>query len=84
MAGIGRPANQACKHAILAVARAHALHPACNMPKAKELATRIDALAREATTADAVVALSLLLLRAIGILDDVDESRLLSSSAHGN
>ena len=75
MAAIGPRRNQAVHHAIAAVVKAHALHPAADMPRAREIAARFDAAAKDETTANVVIALGLLLLRSTGFLDSFDESR---------
>lgn len=84
MAGIGRPGNQAVKAAVLALARAHACHPANNMAKTKALSERINALCQDETTSDVIVALCTLILSSIGVPDAFDESLYLTSGRHGH
>jgi len=68
--------NLAIEAAILAVARAHARLPGVDVTRAKALAARIDGVMAGAMTAECVVALVIQLLRAIGVTDAADESRI--------
>jgi len=68
--------NLHIEEAILAVGRAHARMPGVNPAHVLELAARIDGVMAGAMTAECVVALVVQLLRAIGVTDSADVSRL--------
>lgn len=65
------------KHSLLALARAHALMPGFDMSRAVGVAERIDQAVHDDTQMHVTVALVILLLKAIGVGDAADRSRLM-------